>query len=93
MKNKEEELVKQIRIVINMLQKRLVSDPNRPILITLYKRYIRAEEIITNCEEKNKIMIKGSCRAYLDAFSDYDNPILSEMNKSEKLLNELTKNN
>lgn len=88
---KEIELVEQIRTVISMLRQRLDSDPGRPILITLYNRYIKAESIITNNDEINKIMIKGGCRAYLDAFSDYDNPILKEMNKAERMLNDLMK--
>ena len=29
-------------------------------------------------------MIVGGCRAYLDAFSDYMNPLLIEMDKAEK---------
>ena len=29
-------------------------------------------------------MIVGVCRAYLDAFSDYMNPLLIEMDKAEK---------
>lgn len=37
----------------------------------------------------NRIMIGGGCRAYLDAFSDYMNPLLIEMNKAEKMLSEL----
>ena len=30
-------------------------------------------------------MIVGGCRAYLDAFSDYMNPLLIEMDKAEKM--------
>ena len=79
----------QVEKVIKLLEDRLKNDPNRPILKTLYNRYVRAEEILSNGEEIEKIMIKGGCRAYLDAFSDYMNPLLSEMYKAEKILSEL----
>ncbi len=32
-----------------------------------------------------KIVIRGGCRAYLDTFSDYMNPLLIEMDKAEEL--------
>ena len=34
-------------------------------------------------------MIKGGCRAYLDAFSDYMNPLLLEMDKAEKIFSQI----
>ena len=42
-------------------------------------------------EDISKIMISGGCRAYLDAFSDYMNPLLGEMDKAEKMLSNLKK--
>lgn len=39
--------------------------------------------------DTNRIMISGECRAYLDAFSDYMNPLLIEMDKAERMLFEL----
>ena len=36
-----------------------------------------------------KIMIIGGCRAYLDAFSDYMNPLLIEMDKAEKMFSNM----
>lgn len=81
-------ILKQIEKVIVLLKERLEDDPNRPILKTLYFRYLKAEEILKNNEEINKIMISGGCRAYLDAFSDYMNPLLIEMDKAEKMISE-----
>lgn len=81
-------ILKQIEKVIVLLKERLEDDPNRPILKTLYSRYLKAEEILKNNEEINKIMISGGCRAYLDAFSDYMNPLLIEMDKAEKMISE-----
>ena len=52
---------------------------------------MKAEEIISSNEDISKIMISGGCRAYLDAFSDYMNPLLGEMDKAEKMLSNLKK--
>ena len=83
------ELKKQVEKVILLLEKRLRDDPDRPILKTLYERYIKAEEILTNNGDIKKIMIIGGCRAYLDAFSDYMNPLLIEMDNAEKMLSNM----
>ena len=76
------ELKKQIEKVILLLEHQLIDDPDRPILKTLYERYMRADDI-------KKVMIVGGCRAYLDAFSDYMNPLLIEMDKAEKMFSKL----
>ena len=83
------EIKKQVEKVILLLEKRLMDDPDRPILKTLYERYIKAEEILTNNGDIKKIMIIGGCRAYLDAFSDYMNPLLIEMDNAEKMLSNM----
>ena len=85
------EIKKQVRKVIELLEQRIILEPNRPILKTLYDRYMKAEEIISSNEDISKIMISGGCRAYLDAFSDYMNPLLGEMDKAEKMLSNLKK--
>lgn len=86
------ELKKQIKKIISMLEKRLIDDPDRPILKTLYERYVRAEELLSNHDD-DKIMIIGGCRAYLDAFSDYMTPLLIEMDKAEKMYSNMKKSN
>ena len=91
MEEKYLELEIQIYKVIDLLQKRLEEDPNKPILNTLFDRYNKAKNILSNNGDTNKIIIKGGCRAYLDAFSDYMNPLLIEMDKAEKLLSEICK--
>lgn len=83
------ELKKQIEKVILLLEQRLIDDPDRLILKTLYDRYVKAEEILINNDNIEKIMIVGGCRAYLDAFSDYMNPLLIEMDKAEKMFADL----
>ena len=87
------ELLKQINKVLNLLDNRLKNDPNRPILKTLHYRYIKASEILVNNADTKQIMIIGGCRAYLDTFSDYMNPLLIEMDKAEKMLSELREYN
>ncbi|GAJ41866.1 hypothetical protein GT2_01_00010, partial [Parageobacillus thermoglucosidasius NBRC 107763] len=37
---------------------------------------------------KDMFKIRGGVRAYLEAHSDYMNPMLEEMNKAEKMLEE-----
>lgn len=48
------ELKKQIEKVILLLEQRLIDDPDRPILKTLYDRYVRAEEILNNNDDIKK---------------------------------------
>lgn len=43
----------------------------------------KLKELILN-NNLNTNIIKGSVRAYLDVFSDYDNPVLEQMSKMEK---------
>lgn len=61
----------------------------------LYHAYVYLEFLILACTiyilAPSKIMISGGCRAYLDAFSDYMNPLLGEMDKAEKMLSNLKK--
>lgn len=79
----------QVSKVIKLLEERLENDPNRPILKELYNRYVRAEEILSNEEGIEKIFIEGGCRAYLDTFSNYANPLFYEMNKAEEMILEV----
>ena len=88
-----ETLIKQIEKVIALLEQRLMDDPDRPVLKTLYDRYVKAKEILTNNYDINKIMIIGGCRAYLDSFGDYMNPLLIEMDNAEKILRDMKNKN
>lgn len=92
MSQKEEMLKEQIVKVILILKQRLEKEPDKLILNTLYERYTKAMLILLNGENLRKIMIKGGCKAYLDSFSDYMNPILLEMDKAEELLQEILNN-
>lgn len=82
----EQDFMLQLDKVITTLEERLQKEPDKLIIKTLYDRYVKAKQILLNNEDVNKILIKGGCRAYLDSFSDYMNPMLMEMDKAEKLL-------
>ena len=82
-------LIKQIEKIIVLLKQRMIDDSDKLILRTLYNRYVKAEEILTNNGDINRIMIAGGCRAYLDSFSDYMNPLLDEMYHAEMLLSNI----
>ncbi|WOO37879.1 hypothetical protein R2R35_05085 [Anaerocolumna sp. AGMB13020] len=86
MEESKKQLEIQIVKVLELLKRRLEDDPNRPILKTLYDRYDKAQKILLYNEDTKKIIINGGCRAYLDAFSDYMNPLLIEMDKAEELV-------
>lgn len=61
----------------------------RGILNLIYIRYKNAFEIIKEKKEKEKIIyIYGGVRAYLDSYSDWDNPLLSKMGYVEDLYSE-----
>ena len=52
------EIKKQVRKVIELLEQRIIIlEPGRPILKTLYDRYMKAEEIISSNEDISKILI------------------------------------
>ena len=87
--NEKQKLQIQVDKVIELLKIRIEDDPTRPILNTLIERYIKALEILKNEGDIKKIVIRGGCRAYLDTFSDYMNPLLIEMDKAEELLSKL----
>ena len=79
--NEKQKLQIQVDKVIELLKIRILN--------TLLERYIKAQEILKNEGDLKKIVIRGGCRAYLDTFSDYMNPLLIEMDKAEELLSKL----
>jgi len=59
----------------------------------ILKRYKNARNVLENTPKENikstDFHIYGGVRAYLDCSSDYINPLLDEMYKAEKLLDEV----
>lgn len=81
----QKHLIKEIGDILNYF-----SPLPEEIAQTIYKKYYKLKEKI----EVNDIkinLIKGSVRAYLDAYSDYENPILNKMYNLEKEIDILIK--
>jgi hypothetical protein len=78
--------------VLSLLEE---SDKTQPttMLEMIISRYKEANNIIENNSPENltkdMFKIRGGVRAYLEAYSDYMNPVLEEMNKAEKMLEEI----
>jgi len=87
--DKKEQLTRQVKTVINILEKEYANEIKKDILQLIYKRYKNALEIIENNKDLNIINIIGGVRAYMDSYSDYENPLLKELHKAENLLKEL----
>ncbi|RND01793.1 hypothetical protein [Lysinibacillus halotolerans] len=87
--DKKEQLTRQVKTVINILEKVYANEIKKDILQLIYKRYKNALEIIENNKDLNIINIIGGVRAYMDSYNDYENPLLKELHKAENLLKEL----
>ncbi|MCR6105547.1 hypothetical protein HXA34_04510 [Salipaludibacillus agaradhaerens] len=87
--DKKEQLTRQVKTVINILEKEYSNEIKKDIFQLIYKRYKNALEIIENNKDLNTINIIGGVRAYMDSYNDYENPLLKELHKAENLLKEL----
>ncbi len=89
MSNKDE-LKKQIKVVINYLEEKYQENERTGVIELIYKRYNNALKLLESNEAyKENLNILGGIRAYMDSYSDYNNPLLNEMHKTEKLVKEL----
>lgn len=77
----KESLIKDIDIILSYFKNSSVGMGE-----TIYKKYLTLKLMLEN-DELNYNPINGSVRAYLDAFSDWDNPILSIMGSVENNIN------
>ena len=87
--DKKEQLTRQVKTVINILEIEYSNEIKKDILQLIYKRYKKALEVIENNKDLNTINIIGGVRAYMDSYNDYQNPLLKELHKAENLLKEL----
>lgn len=87
--DKKKQLINQISIVINYLEEEYPADIKSGILQLIYRRYNKALKILENNGAIEEINIIGGIRAYMDNYNDYQNPLLGEMHKAEKLNKEL----
>ncbi len=83
------ELLEQIEIVIKKLEMEYEDEINSSIMQLIYKRYMNALDILKNDKDINQINIIGGVRAYMDSYNDYNNPLLGELHKAEKLNKQL----
>lgn len=89
MSNKDN-LQKQLEVVIKYIEEKYQERDIKGVLELIYKRYKNALTLLENNEaNKDNLSISGGIRAYMDSYSDYNNPLLNEMYKAEKLLKEL----
>ena len=86
---KREQLTKKIKTVINILEKEYCNDIKKDIFQLIYRRYKNALEILENNKDIAQINIIGGVRAYMNSYNDYQNPLLEELHKAEKLAKEL----
>lgn len=87
--DKKKQLIEQIKMVINKFEEDYAKDINSGVLQLIYIRYKKALEILENNEDIKEINILGGVRAYLDSYNDYQNPLLGELHKAEKIIKEL----
>lgn len=80
-------LLKEIDDVIKDLENRYsVIQLETGMLNLIYTRYAKSYAVITAKKEAEEVVyINGSVRAYLDSYSDWDNPLLAKMGKVEEL--------
>jgi hypothetical protein len=90
MMNTKKQLIEQVKLVLKVLEEDYQSNLNSGVIELIYKRYKNALDILETNKDIDDIYIEGGVRAYLDAHNDFDNPLLEEMHKSEKLLNKLS---
>ena len=83
------ELLEQIEIVIKKLEIEYEAEVNSGIMKLIYIRYMNALDILKNGNDVNQINIIGGVRAYMDSYNDYNNPLLGELHKAEKLYKQL----
>lgn len=86
---KKKDLVEQVKIVISKLKTDFPDEINSGVIRLIYKRYKNALEMLEGDKDINQINIIGGVRAYLDGYSDYNNSILGELYKAEKMNKEL----
>ncbi|KNY30550.1 hypothetical protein [Pseudobacteroides cellulosolvens] len=85
------DLIDQINKVILILEEDFKKN-NEPMVELIIKRYKNAKDMLENTPQESlkRVLFKidGGVRAYLEVSSDYMNPLLDELHKAEKLLDE-----
>jgi hypothetical protein len=80
------ELYIRVKIVLQIMEETYQENQRKGVLELIYKRYSKALQLLEiNEKDKNQFNILGGVRAYLSSYSDYENPLLNEMDKAETL--------
>ncbi|MFJ7310609.1 hypothetical protein [Peribacillus frigoritolerans] len=87
--DKKKQLIDQIKVVINNLEKDYSNEITSGVLQLIYKRYKKALDVMENNEDIREVNIIGGVRAYMDSNNDYQNLLLGELHKAENLHKEL----
>ncbi|MGM0888390.1 MAG: hypothetical protein ACQEW5_15800 [Bacillota bacterium] len=87
--DKKKQLIDQLKIVINNLEKDYSNVITSGVFQLIYIRYKNALDVMENNEDIREVNIIGGVRAYMDSYNDYLNPLLEELHKAEKLNREL----
>ena len=74
----KEQLIKDINSIVKSL-----SNKDEIKLVIIIDKYNKLKELILN-NQLNTNIVKGSVKAYLGVFSDYENPVLEQMSLMEK---------
>ena len=84
---KREMLLQGIEAVIKDMENRYsISELEDGVLKYIYNRYRKAYQFVEEHREDDSIIyIHGGMRAYLDSYSDWNNPLLGKMGNLEKL--------
>jgi predicted nucleotidyltransferase len=85
-------LIKQFEKVIVLLNQKRIEEP-KEMLDLIIRKYEKALKIINSKSDSEityeELSLNGSIRAYLEAYTDWLNPMLGEMDKAEKMAKQL----
>lgn len=87
--NIKKELLEKVESVLNKCEVEYKDEINSGIMKLIYKRYLSALDILKNDKDITKLNIVGGARAYMDSYNDYNNPLLEDLHKAEKLSKKL----
>ena len=88
--DKKKQLIDQLKVVINNLENDYSNEITSGVLQLIYIRYKNALKALENNKDIRELNIIGGIRAYMDSYSDYQNPLLEELHKAETIAKELT---
>jgi len=85
-------LEEQINKTIPLIEAEYNKNPSK-MLALIKKRFVNAQQLILNrhneCVKEKDFYIKGASRAFLEVSTDYDNPLLEELGKTEELFSQV----